>query len=77
MGDGIALAFPSASAAVNAPVAAQRALDVVVWPRTTPLQVRMGVHTGEAELRENTSRTDGQISLEPSFAMICHLSSVI
>src|SRR6201994_626507 len=42
-GDGVCAAFASPSSAVDAAVAAQRALE---------LPVRMGVATGEAELRE-------------------------
>ena len=52
MGDGMAAAFGSASAAVRAAVAAQRSLAAEPWPTATPLRVRMGVHTGEAERRD-------------------------
>jgi class 3 adenylate cyclase len=44
-GDGVAAAFASASDAVNAAVYAQQGLHGV-------FQVRMGLHTGEAELRD-------------------------
>lgn len=43
MGDGIAAAFTSAEAAVNAAVAGQRAMPSI------GLAVRMGIHTGEVE----------------------------
>ena len=52
MGDGIAAAFPSASGAVTAAVAAQRLLVAEAWPSATPVRVRMGLHTGEAEVRD-------------------------
>ena len=52
MGDGIAAAFSSASSAVAAALAAQRLLGAEVWPTATPIRVRMGLHTGEAELRD-------------------------
>ena len=52
MGDGMAAAFGSASAAVNAAVAAQRLLATEEWATVTPIRVRMGVHTGEAECRD-------------------------
>jgi class 3 adenylate cyclase len=52
MGDGLAAAFGSASAAVQAALAAQRSLAAEPWPTATPLRVRMGVHTGEAEWRD-------------------------
>ena len=42
-GDGVCAAFSSPKSAVDAAVAAQRALE---------LPVRMGIATGEAELRE-------------------------
>jgi class 3 adenylate cyclase len=52
MGDGIAAAFPGASAAVRAALAAQQQVDAETWPTATPIRVRMGLHSGEAELRE-------------------------
>ena len=50
MGDGIAAAFPSADAAVQAAISAQRDMSPI------GLKVRMGVHTGEARARELLSR---------------------
>jgi class 3 adenylate cyclase len=50
MGGGMAAAFLSASMAVAASVAAQRSLEAEVWPTASPVRVRMGIHTGEAEL---------------------------
>jgi predicted ATPase len=51
MGDGLAAAFQTASAAVSCAVDAQRLLDLESWETARPLRVRMGLHTGEAELR--------------------------
>jgi len=51
MGDGIAAAFTSASSAVAAAVEAQRRLEDESWPTGSPVRVRMGLHTGEAEVR--------------------------
>jgi class 3 adenylate cyclase len=51
MGDGMAAAFGSASAAVQAAMAAQRSLQAEPCPTATPLRVRMGVNTGETEWR--------------------------
>jgi predicted ATPase/class 3 adenylate cyclase len=52
MGDGMAVAFSSAAAAVRAALEAQRALMVARWPAGTGvLKVRMGLHTDEAVLR--------------------------
>jgi predicted ATPase/class 3 adenylate cyclase len=52
MGDGVAAAFQSASAAVACAVQAQRLLHQVVWDTAGPLRVRVGLHTGEAEVRD-------------------------
>jgi predicted ATPase/class 3 adenylate cyclase len=51
MGDGLAAAFQSASAAVICAVDAQSLLGRQSWGTRRPLRVRMGLHTGEAELR--------------------------
>jgi predicted ATPase/class 3 adenylate cyclase len=51
-GDGLAAAFSSASSAVAAALAAQGALAAEAWPPATPIRVRMGLHTGEAERRD-------------------------
>jgi predicted ATPase/class 3 adenylate cyclase len=52
MGDGLAAAFQSASAAVSCAVEAQRRLDRESWETASPLRVRIGLHSGEAELRD-------------------------
>ena len=52
MGDGMAAAFMSASSAVAAALDAQALLAGEAWPTVTPIRVRMGLHTGEAELRD-------------------------
>ena len=46
-GDSFFVAFPRAEDAVAAAVEAQRALGESEWPGTSPLRVRMGIHTGE------------------------------
>src|SRR5690349_14630892 len=51
-GDGIHAAFATAHDAVAAAVAAQQALASEQWVVSEPLSVRMGLHTGAAELRE-------------------------
>jgi hypothetical protein len=51
-GDGRAAAFPAASAAVAAALAAQDLLGREEWPTSRPLRVRMGLHTGEAQWRD-------------------------
>jgi class 3 adenylate cyclase len=52
MGDGMAAAFSSASSAVAAALAAQSLLGAEAWPTAEPIRVRVGLHTGEAELRD-------------------------
>jgi predicted ATPase/class 3 adenylate cyclase len=52
MGDGFAAAFESATSALAAALVAQRHLTEEAWPTSAPLRVRMGVHTGEAEVRD-------------------------
>ena len=52
-GDGIHAVFASPSAGLSAALDAQRALLDAQWPGIAPdsIRVRMGLHTGEAELR--------------------------
>jgi predicted ATPase/class 3 adenylate cyclase len=50
-GDGVYAVFGTASDAVEAALAAQLALHRETWDQTGPLRVRMGLHTGAAELR--------------------------
>jgi predicted ATPase/class 3 adenylate cyclase len=49
-GDGFFVAFGSAREAVAAAIDIQRALAAHVWPAGRPVKVRIGVHTGEAQL---------------------------
>ncbi|MEO7803141.1 MAG: adenylate/guanylate cyclase domain-containing protein [Actinomycetota bacterium] len=49
-GDAFFVAFARATDAVNAAMAAQRGLIAHEWPHFSPVRVRMGMHTGEAEL---------------------------
>ena len=51
-GDGLHAAFALAHDALVAALDAQRALVAEDWTLQQPLRVRMGLHTGEAELRE-------------------------
>ena len=47
-GDGVFAVFSAPRPALNAAVAAQRALAAASWGATGPLKVRMGLHTGHA-----------------------------
>ena len=53
-GDGLLAVFAAAAPALAAALAAQRALAAEPWPQIAPhhLRVRMGLHSGEADLRE-------------------------
>jgi predicted ATPase/class 3 adenylate cyclase len=51
-GDGIHAVFASAHDGLKAAVGAQRALSAESWPVATPIRVRMGLHSGEAEHRD-------------------------
>ncbi len=51
MGDGVAAVFASAGAAVTAAGEAQSRLKDEPWPTAQEIRVRMGLHSGEAEVR--------------------------
>jgi predicted ATPase/class 3 adenylate cyclase len=51
-GDGAHAAFAVASDALDAAIAAQLALQREQWTATGPLRVRIGIHTGAAEVRD-------------------------
>ena len=50
VGDAFNAAFPTAMQALKAAIEWQRALEAAPWNELGPLKVRMGIHTGEAEL---------------------------
>jgi len=51
-GDSIFAVFAAASDAVAAALSIQRSLTTELWPTARPIRVRIGIHTGEAQLRE-------------------------
>jgi predicted ATPase/class 3 adenylate cyclase len=53
MGDGLAAAFQTTSAALSCAIEAQGLLARGSWETVRPIKVRMGLHTGEAELRQD------------------------
>jgi predicted ATPase/class 3 adenylate cyclase len=53
VGDAFCVAYPNTQDAVDAAIATQRALAAAAWEETGPLHVRMAVHQGEAEQRDN------------------------
>ena len=52
-GDAFFVAFVRASDAIAAAVGAQRSLASQRWPEGVDVRVRIGVHTGEAEVRQD------------------------
>ena len=50
IGDSFQTAFPIALQGLKAAIEGQRALQTATWNELGPLKVRMGLHTGEAEL---------------------------
>jgi len=62
VGDAFCAVFLTASSAVSAAVAAQRALHQEKWATPSPICVRMGIHTGTAELSATDSPTGGYAS---------------
>jgi class 3 adenylate cyclase len=53
IGDAFCAAFAEAPAALDAALAIQRALQVESWGETGPLRVRIALHTGPAEQRND------------------------
>jgi predicted ATPase/class 3 adenylate cyclase len=51
-GDAFFIAFARASDAIAAAASAQRSLASQRWPEGVQVRVRMGIHTGEAEVRQ-------------------------
>jgi predicted ATPase/class 3 adenylate cyclase/DNA-binding CsgD family transcriptional regulator len=54
-GDSVVGAFARPSDAIEAALAIQRALNSEPWPGGATLRVRVAVHTGEAELRDDSN----------------------
>ena len=51
VGDAFCASFESAPMALGAAMAIQRALALEPWPQTTPIRVRMALHSGQCEER--------------------------
>lgn len=63
IGDAVQAAFPLATQAVAAAIAGQTSLHSTQWSaQTGPLKVRMGLHTGSAEIEHSSDRDDYAIS---------------
>jgi class 3 adenylate cyclase len=75
VGDAFCAAFPTAPAAVSAAVIAQREFFREQWDLPFPIRVRMGVHTGEAELVSKDAPTGGYAS-SPTLNRVARIHSV-
>jgi predicted ATPase/class 3 adenylate cyclase len=53
VGDAFCAAFATPQAALEAVLAAQQAIGAETWPTRRPIRVRMGLHTGVCEERDN------------------------
>ncbi len=62
VGDAVCSVFPTAPSAISAAVTAQRRLHQEQWDLPSPIRVRMGIHTGEAERTSKDSLTGGYAS---------------
>src|SRR5919109_5394428 len=62
VGDAFCAAFSNVLSAISAAVSAQRKLYEEQWDLPFPIRVRMGIHTGEAELASNDTLTGGYAS---------------
>ena len=51
-GDGVHAVFASANGALRAAIECALRMDAESWSVTEPLRVRIGIHTGEGELRD-------------------------
>ena len=78
-GDSIVAAFGRASDAVLAALDAQRALSTEPWPAElrTPLRVRMAIHTGEAQLRDEANYVGQTIIRTARLRAIAHGGQVL
>jgi len=65
VGDSFSAAFHNAKDGLRAAVAAQRELQREVWQERAPIKVRMGLHTGAAELRssDGSDKYDGYATI--------------
>ncbi|MGH9003827.1 MAG: ATP-binding protein, partial [Acidimicrobiia bacterium] len=80
-GDGLGAAFPTASDAMAAAVAGQRALLDQTWLAPSPLRVRMALHAGAAEPRQGTyfgptlNRVARLLDMAPGGQILCSLAA--
>jgi len=69
VGDAFQIAFPFSGQALRAALAAQRALAAEPWGATGPLRVRMGLHTGPAQV------VDGDYAVSHTLNRVARIAS--
>ena len=75
-GDGFHAVFATAHDAVTAAVAAQRALLADDWNITETVRVRMGIHTGEAEVRDG-DYSGGAVNRAERLMSVAHGGQIV
>jgi predicted ATPase/class 3 adenylate cyclase len=75
-GDGFHAVFATAHNAVTAAAAAQRALLADDWNMAETVRVRMGIHTGEAEVRD-ADYTGGAVNRAKRLMSVAHGGQII
>lgn len=73
--DGFFVVFPTAAAALDAAVEAQRAVATATWP-TEGVRVRMGLHTGDA-VRHEDGYVGSAVRLAARVATVAHGGQVL
>jgi predicted ATPase/class 3 adenylate cyclase len=76
-GDSTVAVFTRAGDAIAAAVAAQRALQHEPWPTNHPISVRMGIHTGEARLRDAANYVGLTVILAARLRNIAHGGQIL
>ena len=75
-GDGFHAVFATAHDAVTAAVAAQRGLLADDWNITETVRVRMGIHTGEAEVRDG-DYSGGAVNRAERLMSVAHGGQIV
>lgn len=76
VGDAYCAVFNSASAALETSVTSQRRLQAEDWSLDSPLRVRMGLHTGEAESRGGDF-VGASLNLLGRLMAVCHGGQIL
>ena len=71
VGDSFKAAFPNAKNSLGAVLSAQRRLQAEKWGETGTLRVRMGLHTGAAELSADGKYPEGYTTIASAQSAPC------